>query len=69
MSTIEKAKESERGIVDIETLKNTNESLISNLDEVLRIQIEGREKRKAAEAELQEIEGKLKDRLLQMRQR
>jgi len=69
MSTIETAKESERGIVDIETLKNTNESLISTLDEVLRIQIEGREKRKAAEAELQEIEGKLKDRLLQMRQR
>nr|WP_207718083.1 toxic anion resistance protein [Clostridium beijerinckii] len=69
MSTIETAKESERGIVDIETLKNTNESLISTLDEVLRIQSEGREKRKAAEAELQEIEGKLKDRLLQMRQR
>ncbi|MBN7575570.1 MULTISPECIES: toxic anion resistance protein [Clostridium] len=69
MSTIETAKESERGIVDIDTLKNTNESLISTLDEVLRIQSEGREKRKAAEAELQEIEGKLKDRLLQMRQR
>ncbi|NMF06015.1 toxic anion resistance protein [Clostridium beijerinckii] len=69
MSTIETAKESERGIVDIETLKNTNESLISTLDEVLRIQSEGREKRKVAEAELQEIEDKLKDRLLQMRQR
>ena len=69
MSTIETAKESERGIVEIETLKNTNESLISTLDEVLRIQNEGREKRKAAEAELQEIEEKLKNRLLQMRQR
>lgn len=69
MSTIETSKESERGIVDIETLKNTNESLISTLDEVLRIQSEGREKRKAAEVELQEIEEKLKNRLLQMRQR
>ncbi len=69
MSTIETAKESERGIVDIETLKNTNESLISTLDEVLRIQSEGREKRKEAEAELQEIEEKLKNRLLQMRQK
>ncbi|WP_026887943.1 toxic anion resistance protein [Clostridium beijerinckii] len=69
MSTIETAKESERGIVEIETLKNTNESLISTLDEVLRIQNEGREKRKAAEVELQEIEEKLKNRLLQMRQR
>lgn len=53
MSTIETAKASERGIVDIETLKTTNESLITTLDEVLKIQIEGREKRKAAEAELQ----------------
>ncbi|EKQ55519.1 MULTISPECIES: toxic anion resistance protein [unclassified Clostridium] len=67
MSTIETAKESERGIVDIETLKMTNESLISTLDEVLRIQTEGREKRKAAEAELQNIEEQLKNRLLQLK--
>lgn len=66
MSTIETAKASERGIVDIETLKNTNESLISTLDEVLRIQTEGRQKRKEAEAELQNIEEQLKNRLLQM---
>ena len=66
MSTIETAKESERGIVDIETLKNTNESLISTLDEVLRIQTEGRQKRKEAEVELHNIEEQLKNRLLQM---
>jgi uncharacterized protein YaaN involved in tellurite resistance len=68
MSTIETAKESERGIVDIETLKNTNESLITTLDEVLRIQTEGREKRKSAEAELQNIEEQLKNKLLSIRQ-
>ena len=67
MSTIETAKASERGIVDIETLKTTNESLITTLDEVLKIQIEGREKRKAAEAELQNIEEQLKTKLLQLR--
>ena len=66
MSTIETAKASERGIVDIDTLRNTNESLITTLDEVLRIQTEGREKRKEAEVELQNIEEKLKNRLLQM---
>lgn len=68
MSTIETAKESERGIVDIETLKNTNESLITTLDEVLRIQTEGREKRKAAEVELHNIEEQLKNKLLSIRQ-
>ncbi len=57
MATIETAKESERGIVDIETLKQTNESLISTLDEVMRIQKEGHEKRQAAEMEMQRIEG------------
>lgn len=67
MSTIETAKASERGIVDIETLKATNESLISTLDEVLKIQTEGREKRKAAEAELQNIEEQLKNKLLTLR--
>lgn len=66
MSTIETAKASERGIVDIDTLRNTNESLITTLDEVLRIQTEGREKRKEAEIELQSIEEKLKNRLLQL---
>lgn len=67
MSTIETAKESERGIVDIDTLRKTNESLISTLDEVLRIQNEGREKRKEAEAELQNIEEQLKNKLLELR--
>ncbi|MBO8463701.1 MAG: toxic anion resistance protein [Firmicutes bacterium] len=65
MATVETAKESERGIVDIETLKYTNESLISTLDEVLKIQIEGREKRKEAEIELMKIEGELKTKLLE----
>ncbi|WMJ89766.1 toxic anion resistance protein [Anaerocolumna sp. MB42-C2] len=67
MATIETAKESERGIVDIETLKTTNESLISTLDEVLRIQTEGRQKRKEAEVELNRIENELKQKLLNMR--
>ncbi|AWI06219.1 toxic anion resistance protein [Clostridium drakei] len=67
MSTIEVAKEAERGIVDIDTLRQTNESLISTLDEVLRIQTEGRQKRKEAEAELQSIEEQLKNRLLKLR--
>lgn len=66
MATIETAKESERGIVDMETLQHTNQSLISTLDEVLRIQDEGREKRRAAEAELGRIEGELRDKLLQV---
>lgn len=63
-STIETAKESERGIVDIETLKITNESLISTLDEILKIQSEGRQKRKDAELELVNIEEQLKNKLL-----
>lgn len=67
MATIETAKESERGVVDIETLRNTNESLISTLDEVLRIQTEGRQKRKEAEIELHNIEKQLKDKLLDIR--
>ncbi len=67
MSSIETAKESERGIVDIETLKTTNESLISTLDEVMRIQQEGRQKRQEAESELRRIEDDLKNKLLQMR--
>ena len=67
MATIETAKESERGIVDIETLRITNESLISTLDEVIRIQIEGQQKRKEAEVELNRIEGELRNKLLEMR--
>ena len=67
MATIETAKESERGVVDIETLRITNQSLISTLDEVLRIQKDGRQKRKEAEIELSRIEGELKNKLLEMR--
>ena len=66
-ATIETAKESERGIVDMETLKTTNESLISTLDEVMRIQDEGRQKRREAEAEIGRIEGELKQKLLELR--
>jgi len=66
MATVETAKEAERGIVDMETLKNTNESLISTLDEVMKIQTEGREKRRQAEVELQNMENQLKDKLLQI---
>ncbi len=63
-ATVASAKESERGIVDIETLKHTNELLISTMDEVVAIQKEGKEKRHAAEAELAQIEGQLKEKLL-----
>lgn len=66
-ATIDTAKESERGIVDIETLRITNESLISTLDEVMRIQTEGRQKRKEAEIELSRIERELKSKLLEMK--
>ena len=66
-ATIETAKESERGIVDMETLKATNESLISTLDEVMKIQTEGRAKRAAAENELRSMESQLKDKLLEIR--
>ena len=65
-STIETAKESERGIVDMETLKQTNESLISTLDEVLRIQDEGRQRRREAETEIGRLEGELKQKLLEL---
>lgn len=66
MATTETARQSERGIVDIETLKATNESLISTLDEVMTIQREGREKRQAAEAELRNMEAELKNKLLEI---
>ena len=67
MGSIQAAKESERGIVDIETLKHTNEQLISTLDEVAHIQEEGRQKRREAELELGRIEGELKQKLLELR--
>ena len=66
-ASIESAKESERGIVDLETLKNTNRSLIATFDEVLKIQSEGREKRRIAEAEMQRMENELKNKLLEVR--
>ena len=66
-TTINVAKESERGIVDIETLKETNQKLIETIDEVMTIQKDGREKRKAAEVELMKIETDLKDKLLEVR--
>ena len=66
LASVETAKESERGIVDIETLKATNENLISTLDEVMKIQQEGRIKRQEAEAEMQRMEGALKQKLLEI---
>lgn len=68
MATIETAKESERGIVDIETLKETNKSLIYTLDEVLKIQEDGRSKRRSAEQELGRIEEELRQKLLAISQ-
>ncbi len=67
MATVETARESERGIVDIETLRETNQNLISTLDEVIQIQQEGRQKRADAEQELRRIEGELKQKLLDIR--
>ena len=67
MATVETAKEAERGVVDIETLRATNESLITTLDEVMNIQQEGRQRRQEAEAELQKIEEELKQKLLEIR--
>lgn len=64
-ATVETARESERGLVDIETLRNTNATLISAMDEILKIQTEGKEKRKAAEGELVQIENELKAKLLE----
>ena len=66
-TTVSVAKESERGIVDIETLQDTNRQLIDTIDEVMNIQTEGREKRRAAEAELLKIEQDLKAKLLEVR--
>ena len=66
MGTIETAREAEKSVVSIETLQHTNEQLISTLDEVLTIQREGAEKRRAAEAELGKIEGELKKKLMEL---
>jgi uncharacterized protein YaaN involved in tellurite resistance len=69
IATIESAKEAERGIVDMETLKHTNEMLISTMDEVLTIQSEGKQKRREAEAELAQIEDQLRAKLLEASKR
>lgn len=66
MAAVNTARETERGVVEIETLKAANESLISTFDEVMAIQKEGREKRRAAEAEMTKIENELKTKLLQI---
>ena len=66
MGTIETAKEAERSVVSIETLQHTNQQLISTLDEVMKIQTEGAQKRKEAEVELGRIEGELKQKLLEL---
>ncbi len=66
MATIEAAKESERGIVDIETLKKTNEALISSLDEVMKIQEDGRTKRAEAEKEIRNLENELKSKIIEI---
>ena len=67
MASVETAKEAERGIVDIETLKKTNQDLIATLDDVMKIQAEGRQKRLAAEAEMAKMEADLKNKLLEVR--
>ena len=67
MATVETAKESERGIVDLETLQKTNADLIQTLDDVMRIQMEGRQKRQAAEMEMRRMEDELKRKLLEIR--
>lgn len=67
MASVETAKEAERGIVDIETLKKTNAELIQTLDDVMKIQADGRAKRLAAEAEMVKMENDLKGKLLQIR--
>ncbi|MCI9208719.1 MAG: toxic anion resistance protein [Adlercreutzia caecimuris] len=66
-STVEVARESERGIVDIETLKATNENLIQTFDEVMKIQAEGRAKRAEAEVEMRRMEAELRSKLLEVR--
>ena len=65
--TIEIAQESERAIVDVETLQKTNQDIIDTLDQLIAIHEAGREKRKEAEVELQNIEGQLKEKLLEIK--
>ena len=67
MGTVDTAREAERSIVSVETLQHTNQQLISTLDEVMKIQQEGAQKRKEAELELGRIEGELKQKLLELR--
>lgn len=69
IATIETEKESQRGIVDLETLNKTNQNLISTFDEVMKIQAEGREKRKQAEQEMARMETELKNKLMEVRDR
>lgn len=66
MATVETARETERGIVDMETLQHTNQTLISTLDEVMQIQQDGRQKRAEAEVELRRMENELKEKLLEV---
>ena len=66
MATVDTARESERGIIEIDTLRQTNEALIATFDEVMQIQAEGRQKRREAEAEMLRLENELKSKLLQM---
>lgn len=66
VASVETAKESERGIVDIETLKTTNQTLMTTLDEVMKIQEEGRARRQSAEEDLQKIENEMRAKLLEM---
>lgn len=66
MATIDTAKESERGIIEMDTLKHTNEALIATFDEVMQIQAEGRQRRAEAEQEMMRLEQELKGKLLQL---
>ena len=65
--TVDTAREAERAIVDLDTLRHTNQQLVDSLDEVMRIQSEGAQKRREAETELAKIEGELKQKLLELR--
>jgi uncharacterized protein YaaN involved in tellurite resistance len=65
-ATIDTAKESEKGIVEIETLQYTNKALIETMEEVLKIQTEGKQKRQAAEVELRKLENELREKLLEL---
>ena len=66
MATVDTAREAERGIVDMETLKATNQSLIATLDEVMKIQEDGRQKRREAQKELGRMEEELRVKLLEL---